>query len=82
MGAAFSGGVVRWTLALLSAYVLMQVVRLPVPLVSVLSPARAVAVGAAFPVFAGTVQQAPKWMQDRWLEWLFRLRAEFRLWVS
>jgi exopolysaccharide biosynthesis WecB/TagA/CpsF family protein len=39
-----------------------------------------VAVGAAFPFFAGTVQQAPKWMQDRGLEWLFRLLAEPRLW--
>lgn len=39
-----------------------------------------VAVGAAFPFFAGTVAQAPKWMQDRGLEWLFRLLAEPRLW--
>jgi len=39
-----------------------------------------VAVGAAFPFFAGTVHQAPKWMQDRGLEWLFRLLAEPRLW--
>lgn len=39
-----------------------------------------VAVGAAFPFFAGTVPQAPKWMQDRGLEWLFRLVAEPRLW--
>jgi len=39
-----------------------------------------VAVGAAFPFLAGTVQQAPKWMQDRGLEWLFRLVAEPRLW--
>ncbi|MGO8732884.1 MAG: WecB/TagA/CpsF family glycosyltransferase [Terriglobia bacterium] len=39
-----------------------------------------VAVGAAFPFFAGTVKQAPKWMQDRGLEWLFRLVAEPRLW--
>lgn len=39
-----------------------------------------VAVGAAFPFFAGIVPQAPKWMQDRGLEWLFRLLAEPRLW--
>lgn len=39
-----------------------------------------VAVGAAFPFFAGTVPQAPKWTQDRGLEWLFRLLAEPRLW--
>ena len=39
------------------------------------------AVGAAFPFFAGEVPQAPKWMQDRGLEWLFRLVAEpRRLW--
>ena len=39
------------------------------------------AVGAAFPFFAGEVPQAPKWMQDRGLEWLFRLLAEpRRLW--
>ena len=39
------------------------------------------AVGAAFPFFAGEVPQAPKWMQDRGLEWLFRLGAEpKRLW--
>lgn len=39
------------------------------------------AVGAAFPFIAGHVAQAPRWMQDRGLEWLFRLRAEpKRLW--
>jgi N-acetylglucosaminyldiphosphoundecaprenol N-acetyl-beta-D-mannosaminyltransferase len=39
------------------------------------------AVGAAFPFFAGEVPQAPQWMQDRGLEWLFRLVAEpKRLW--
>ncbi len=39
------------------------------------------AVGAAFPFFAGEVPQAPRWMQDRGLEWLFRLGAEpKRLW--
>lgn len=38
-------------------------------------------VGAAFPFLAGLVPQAPVWMQDRGLEWLFRLRAEpRRLW--
>src|SRR5262245_11766747 len=40
-----------------------------------------VAVGAAFPFLAGTLRQAPIWMQDRGLEWLFRLLAEpRRLW--
>jgi len=40
-----------------------------------------VAVGAAFPFLAGTLRQAPKWMQDRGLEWLFRLCTEpRRLW--
>lgn len=39
------------------------------------------AVGAAFPFLAGKLPQAPKWMQDRGLEWLFRLCAEpRRLW--
>lgn len=40
-----------------------------------------VAVGAAFPFAAGTLRQAPQWMQDRGLEWLFRLCTEpRRLW--
>lgn len=40
-----------------------------------------VAVGAAFPFAAGTLRQAPLWMQDRGLEWLFRLCSEpRRLW--
>ena len=38
------------------------------------------AVGAAFPFLAGKIPQAPKWMQDRGLEWLFRLLVEPRLW--
>lgn len=38
------------------------------------------AVGAAFPFLAGKIPQAPKWMQDRGLEWLFRLFVEPRLW--
>lgn len=39
------------------------------------------AVGAAFPFIAGHVAQAPVWMQDRGLEWLFRLCTEpKRLW--
>ena len=39
------------------------------------------AVGAAFDFHAGTVKQAPKWMQDNGLEWLFRLIQEpQRLW--
>jgi len=40
-----------------------------------------IAVGAAFPFLAGTLRQAPQWMQDRGLEWLFRLSSEpRRLW--
>jgi exopolysaccharide biosynthesis WecB/TagA/CpsF family protein len=39
------------------------------------------AVGAAFDFHAGTLSQAPRWMQDRGLEWLFRLQREpGRLW--
>jgi N-acetylglucosaminyldiphosphoundecaprenol N-acetyl-beta-D-mannosaminyltransferase len=39
------------------------------------------AVGAAFPFLAGLVPQAPVWMQNRGLEWLFRLNSEpRRLW--
>jgi N-acetylglucosaminyldiphosphoundecaprenol N-acetyl-beta-D-mannosaminyltransferase len=38
-------------------------------------------VGAAFPFLAGMVPQAPLWMQDAGLEWLFRLVTEpRRLW--
>lgn len=40
-----------------------------------------VGVGAAFDFHAGLIPQAPAWMQDRGLEWLFRLRQEpRRLW--
>lgn len=39
------------------------------------------AVGAAFDFHAGLLKQAPNWMQDRGLEWLFRLWMEpKRLW--
>lgn len=39
------------------------------------------AVGAAFDFLAGTVSQAPSWMQKNGLEWLFRLCMEpGRLW--
>jgi exopolysaccharide biosynthesis WecB/TagA/CpsF family protein len=34
------------------------------------------AVGAAFDFHAGTIRQAPKWMQDYGLEWFFRLMQE------
>jgi N-acetylglucosaminyldiphosphoundecaprenol N-acetyl-beta-D-mannosaminyltransferase len=38
-------------------------------------------VGAAFDFYSGRVKQAPSWMQDRGLEWLFRLLMEpKRLW--
>ena len=39
------------------------------------------AVGAAFPFHAGMLRQAPKFFQDRGLEWLYRLvREPCRLW--
>ena len=39
------------------------------------------AVGAAFDFHAGTLAQAPKWMQDHGLEWFYRLIKEpRRLW--
>lgn len=39
------------------------------------------AVGAAFNFHAGQLEQAPQWMQERGLEWLFRLWKEpRRLW--
>lgn len=38
-------------------------------------------VGAGFDFIAGTVKQAPSWMQDRGLEWLYRFGQEpRRLW--
>jgi exopolysaccharide biosynthesis WecB/TagA/CpsF family protein len=37
-----------------------------------------ICVGAAFDFHAGTKRQAPRWMQDRGLEWLFRLGQEPR----
>lgn len=44
-------------------------------------PMPIVAVGAAFPFLAGEIPQAPQWMQDAGLEWLFRLVSEpRRLW--
>jgi N-acetylglucosaminyldiphosphoundecaprenol N-acetyl-beta-D-mannosaminyltransferase len=40
-----------------------------------------VGVGAAFPLLAGEVPDAPVWMRDTGLEWLFRLRTQpRRLW--
>jgi N-acetylglucosaminyldiphosphoundecaprenol N-acetyl-beta-D-mannosaminyltransferase len=40
-----------------------------------------VAVGAGFDFIAGTVKQAPDWMQDNGLEWLYRFIQEpRRLW--
>lgn len=39
------------------------------------------AVGAAFDFHAGSLPQAPTWMQDRGLEWMYRLKSEpRRLW--
>lgn len=44
-------------------------------------PCPLIAVGAAFDFHGGTLAQAPPWMQDRGLEWLFRLSREpRRLW--
>jgi exopolysaccharide biosynthesis WecB/TagA/CpsF family protein len=44
-------------------------------------PMPILAVGAAFPFLAGRTRQAPRWMQDAGLEWLFRLQSEpRRLW--
>ncbi len=40
-----------------------------------------IGVGAAFDFHAGTIRQAPAWMQPLCLEWLFRLLMEpRRLW--
>jgi len=40
-----------------------------------------IAIGAAFDFHAGTVKQAPDWMQDHGLEWLYRFIQEpRRLW--
>jgi N-acetylglucosaminyldiphosphoundecaprenol N-acetyl-beta-D-mannosaminyltransferase len=40
-----------------------------------------IGVGAAFDFLAGTKRQAPLWMQQNGLEWLFRLGSEpGRLW--
>jgi N-acetylglucosaminyldiphosphoundecaprenol N-acetyl-beta-D-mannosaminyltransferase len=36
-------------------------------------------VGAAFDFLSGTKSQAPRWMQNSGLEWLFRLLTDFRL---
>jgi hypothetical protein len=44
-------------------------------------PMPILAVGAAFPFLAGSLPQAPAWMQGAGLEWLFRLTVEpRRLW--
>lgn len=44
-------------------------------------PLPILAVGAAFDFHAGTSRQAPRWMRNRGLEWLFRLAHEpRRLW--
>jgi N-acetylglucosaminyldiphosphoundecaprenol N-acetyl-beta-D-mannosaminyltransferase len=44
-------------------------------------PAVMLGVGAAFDFLAGTKPQAPRWMQNAGLEWLFRLSTEpRRLW--
>jgi N-acetylglucosaminyldiphosphoundecaprenol N-acetyl-beta-D-mannosaminyltransferase len=43
-----------------------------------LPPAVYFGIGAAFAFHAGRVRQAPMWMQDRGLEWLFRMVTEPR----
>lgn len=43
-----------------------------------LQPAVLIGVGAAFDFHAGIVSQAPTWMQERGLEWLYRLSREPR----
>ena len=35
-------------------------------------------VGAAFDFHAGRISQAPRWMQDRGLEWIYRIAQEPR----
>lgn len=46
-----------------------------------LNAAVLVGVGAAFDIHSGTKKQAPSWMRERGLEWLFRLLQEpKRLW--
>jgi N-acetylglucosaminyldiphosphoundecaprenol N-acetyl-beta-D-mannosaminyltransferase len=44
--------------------------RLDVPVIA--------AVGAAFDFHAGRISQAPSWMQDRGLEWTYRIAQEPR----
>ena len=39
-------------------------------------PAVLLAVGAAFDFLAGTKPQAPRWMMNAGLEWVFRLSTE------
>ena len=49
--------------------------------IDVLAPAVLIGVGAAFDFHAGTVKQAPLWMQRHGLEWSYRLcREPRRLW--
>ena len=38
-----------------------------------LKPKILMGIGGSFDVFAGKMERAPKWMQDAYLEWLFRL---------
>lgn len=40
-----------------------------------------IGIGQAFNIYAGKMRQAPKWMREHGLEWLFRLLCEpRRLW--
>jgi len=41
-----------------------------------------VAWGATFDFFSGRIKQAPHWIREAGLEWLYRLTKDFRrLWV-
>lgn len=49
--------------------------------VSKLNASALIGVGAAFDIHSGLKPQAPMWMRDSGLEWLFRLAVEpKRLW--
>lgn len=71
-----SGANVLWVgLGMPKQELWMQRVRERLPGISVLG------VGAAFDLLSGTVPQAPDWIQDRGLEWAYRLwREPRRLW--
>ena len=71
-----SGATVVWVgLGMPKQELWMQSVRDRLPGISLMG------VGAAFDLLSGTVPQAPDWLQDRGLEWAYRLwREPRRLW--